>query len=84
MEEFNRLINNQLKTMDKLLRLQSEIEKCQDIEKQLLALQEESEVITIQEEIQLKKQELKSIHDRFESQTEAVILYFQQQQEAIR
>ncbi|MFJ7754477.1 YgaB family protein [Peribacillus muralis] len=84
MEEFNRLINNQLKTMDKLLLLQSEIEKCQDIEKQLLALQEESEAITIQEEIQLKKQELKSIHDRFESQTEEVILYFQQQQEAIR
>ena len=36
MEEFNRLINNQLKTMDKLLLLQSEIERCQDIEKQLL------------------------------------------------
>ncbi|PJN87506.1 YgaB family protein [Bacillus sp. mrc49] len=84
MEEFNRLINDQLKTMDKLLLLQSEIEKCQDIEKQLLALQEESEAITIQEEIQLKKQELKSIHDRFESQTEAVIRYFQQQQAAIR
>ncbi len=40
MEEFNRLINNQLKTMDKLLLLQSEIERCQDIEKQLLALEE--------------------------------------------
>ncbi|WP_285768718.1 YgaB family protein [Peribacillus sp. SI8-4] len=84
MEEFNRLINNQLKTMDKLLLLQSEIEKCQDIEKQLLALQEESEAITIQEEIQLKKQELRGIHDRFESQTEEVIRYFQQQQAAIR
>ncbi|KWW18206.1 MULTISPECIES: YgaB family protein [Peribacillus] len=84
MEEFNRLINDQLKTMDKLLLLQSEIETCQDIEKQLLALQEESEAITIQEEIQLKKQELKSIHDRFESQTEEVIRYFQQQQAAIR
>ncbi|MFD9628058.1 YgaB family protein [Peribacillus muralis] len=84
MEEFNRLINNQLKTMDKLLLLQLEIEKCQDIEKQLLALQEESEAITIQEEIQLKKQELKKIHDRFEIQTEEVIRYFQQHQAAIR
>lgn len=54
MEEFNRLINNQLKTMDKLLLLQSEIERCQDIEKQLLTLEEENEALTIQEEIQLK------------------------------
>ncbi|MGE6612196.1 YgaB family protein [Peribacillus sp. NPDC076916] len=84
MEEFNRLINNQLKTMDKLLLLQSEIERCQDIEKQLLALEEESEADTIQEEIQLKKRELKSIHDMFEKQTEEVIRYFQQGQAAIR
>jgi len=84
MEEFNRLINNQLKTMDKLLLLQSEIERCQDIEKQLLALEEENEAVTIQEEIQLKKQELKSIHDMFETQTEEVIRYFQQGQAAIR
>jgi len=84
MEEFNRLINNQLKTMDKLLLLQSEIERCQDIEKQLLALEEESETVTIQEDIQLKKQELKSIHDMFEKQTEEVIRYFQQGQAAIR
>ncbi|MGG3944253.1 YgaB family protein, partial [Peribacillus psychrosaccharolyticus] len=38
MEEFDRLINEQLKTMDKLLLLQSEIEKCQEIEQQLYAL----------------------------------------------
>lgn len=84
MEEFNRLINNQLKTMDKLLLLQSEIERCQDIEKQLITLQEESEAVTIQEEIQLMKQELKSIHDMFERQTEEVIRYFQQEQAAIQ
>ncbi|MFD6438458.1 YgaB family protein [Peribacillus sp. NPDC060186] len=84
MEQFNQLINNQLKTMEKLLHLQSEIERCQDIEKQLLDLQEESEAVTIQEEIQLKKQELKSIHDMFERQTEEVIRYFQQGQAAVQ
>ncbi|MED3688426.1 YgaB family protein [Peribacillus butanolivorans] len=84
MEQFNQLINNQLKTMEKLLLLQSEIERCQDIEKQLLDLQEESEVVTIQEEIQLKKQELKCIHDMFERQTEEVIRYFQQGQAAVQ
>ncbi|MDQ7860702.1 YgaB family protein [Peribacillus frigoritolerans] len=36
------------------------------MEKQLLVLEEESEAVTIQEEIQLKKQELKSIHEMFE------------------
>ncbi|MEK4534441.1 YgaB family protein [Peribacillus sp. FSL K6-1552] len=82
MEQFNQLINNQLKTMEKLLLLQSEIERCQDIEKQLL--QEESEAVTIQEEIQLKKQELKCIHDMFERQTEEVIRYFQQGQAAVQ
>ena len=84
MEEFNRLINQQLETMEKLLFLQSEIERCQDIEKQLLALQEESEADTIQEEIQLKKQELAGIHELFEKQTEEVIRYYQEEQAAIR
>ena len=47
-------------------------------------LQEESEAVTIQEEIQLKKQELKCIHDMFERQTEEVIRYFQQGQAAVQ
>ena len=35
MNEFDRLIGEQLRTMDKLLFLQSEIERCQEIEQQL-------------------------------------------------
>jgi hypothetical protein len=84
MEVFNQLINNQLKTMERLLFLQSEIERCQDIEKQRLALREESEADTIQEEIQLMKLELKKIHEMFERQTEEVIRYYQQGQAAVQ
>ena len=40
MNEFDRLIGEQLRTMDKLLFLQSEIERCQEIEQQLYALHE--------------------------------------------
>lgn len=84
MEEFNRLINAQLKTMEKLLYVQSEIERCQDIEKQFLAKQEEDKVMAIQEEIQDRKKELTKIHETFERQTEDVIRYYQQEQAAVQ
>lgn len=81
MEEFDRLISEQLKTMDKLLLLQSEIEKCQEIEQQLYALQELKQIQSIGEEVQRMKKELSSIQDIFERQTEDVIRYFQESQE---
>ena len=49
MDEFDRLITEQLKTMDKLLFLQGEIERCQEIEQQLRSLQEMTELETIRE-----------------------------------
>ena len=54
MNEFDRLIGEQLRTMDKLLFLQSEIERCQEIEQQLHALHQISEV-DIREEIAAEK-----------------------------
>lgn len=81
MEEFDRLISEQLKTMDKLLLLQSEIEKCQEIEQQLYALQEFKQIQSIGEDVQRMKKELSSIQDIFERQTEDVIRYYQESQE---
>ena len=43
MDEFDRLIGEQLRTMDKLLFLQSEIERCQQIANELFELHEMSE-----------------------------------------
>lgn len=77
MDLFERLVNEQLKTMDKLLFLQSEIERCQAIEKQLIELQQEAKLQSIQKEICQMKRQLKEIQKMFEKQTEEVILSYQ-------
>ncbi|USK60508.1 YgaB family protein [Peribacillus asahii] len=82
MEEFDRLIGVQLQTMDKLLFLQSEIERCQEIERQLRVLQELG-AVSLQEEIEQKKSELAEIQKVFEKQTEEVIRHFQLEQAAL-
>ena len=73
METFERLVGEQLKTMEQLLFLQSEIERCQEIEKQLIEMQQEAKLQSIQEEIQQMKLRLKEIQQTFEKQTEEVI-----------
>jgi hypothetical protein len=77
MEPFDRLVSEQLKTMDQLLFLQSEIERCQAIEEELIELQNEAKLQSIQEEIQQMKQQLKEIQQIFEKQTEEVIQSYQ-------
>ncbi|MFD1779538.1 YgaB family protein [Fredinandcohnia salidurans] len=77
MSNFNDLVSEQLKTMDKLLFIQSEIERCQELEKQILELQKETELQPIQEEIKRMQDELTQIHDLFQQQTEEVIRSYQ-------
>ncbi|WP_108670543.1 YgaB family protein [Peribacillus acanthi] len=79
MNEFNLLVGEQLKTMDKLLFIQSEIERCQEVESQLNALKEQSELLSVQEEISKMKDELLDIQRLFEKQTEEVIRSYQSQ-----
>jgi YgaB-like protein len=76
---FEQLVGEQLKTMDKLLYLQSEIERCQDIKKQLIALQDEAKVHSVQDEIEQMKIELNRIQEIFEQQTEEVIRTYENQ-----
>jgi hypothetical protein len=76
---FEQLVGEQLKTMDKLLYLQSEIERCQDIKKQLITLQDEAKVLSVQEEIEQMKIELNRIQEVFEQQTEEVIRTYENQ-----
>lgn len=73
MKEFNRLVTEQMKTMDRLLFLQGEVERCQEIEEQLAVLQQESKLESVQQEISKMKEELKEIQQIFEQQTEEVI-----------
>lgn len=83
MNEFDRLIGEQLRTMEKLLFLQSEIERCQEIEQQLGTLLEISEGDRVREVIEQKKNELEEIQEVFEKQTEEVIRHFQLGQTAL-
>ncbi|MEH7331611.1 YgaB family protein [Neobacillus drentensis] len=73
MNHFNRLVSEQMATMEKLLYLQAELERCQQIEEELQSLQNETDLESIQTDIQLMKKELKEIQSMFEKQTEEVI-----------
>ncbi|MDQ0156184.1 YgaB family protein [Robertmurraya andreesenii] len=77
MKDFSRLVSEQMETMEKLLFLQSEIERCQEIENELRELQEEAKRESVCAEIERKKKELKEIHDIFEKQTEELIQSYQ-------
>ncbi|MCQ6277226.1 hypothetical protein JMM81_20335 [Bacillus sp. V3B] len=78
MKEFDRLVTEQMKTMDRLLFLQGELERCQEIETQLGELQQESKLESVQLEIKRMKEELKEIQQIFEKQTEEVIRSYQE------
>ncbi|WP_251552012.1 YgaB family protein [Neobacillus muris] len=73
MDQFNRLVSEQMITMEKLLYLQGELERCQKIEAELQALQNETDLESIQSDIKIMKEELKQIQQIFEKQTEEVI-----------
>jgi DNA mismatch repair ATPase MutS len=78
MDKFNELVSTQMQTMEKLLYLQSELERCQEIEKQLDALKQSAELEELRLEIDRKKLDLQEIHQMFEKQTEEVIHTYQQ------
>ena len=78
MDKFNELVSTQMQTMEKFLYLQSELERCQEIEKQLNVLKQSAELEELSMEIDLKKQDLQEIHRMFEKQTEEVIHTYQE------
>lgn len=73
MSDFNRLVYEQMLTMEKLLWIQGELERCQEIEEELHNLQNQTEVESIQFDIERMKKELAEIQQMFEKQTEEVI-----------
>jgi predicted nuclease with TOPRIM domain len=79
-EQFERLVSEQLKTMDQLLFLQAELERCQAIEEELIKLQNKTKLRSIQDEINAMKKQLREIQQRFEKQTEEVIQSYQRAQ----
>ncbi|ALC80406.1 MULTISPECIES: YgaB family protein [Bacillus] len=81
MAVFEELVGRQMKIMDKLLALQSDIERCQEFEKTLTALGEMEELEALQKEIACKKRELDEIQELFQKQTKQVIMTFQKLEE---
>jgi hypothetical protein len=79
-EQFERLVSEQLKTMEQLLFLQEELERCQAIEEELVKLQNKTKLRSIQDEINAMKKQLREIQQIFEKQTEEVIQSYQQVQ----
>lgn len=73
MKTFDRLVSEQVKTMEKLLLLQSELERCQQLEGELRELEKEAELEIILIEIAQMNRELKNTHLIFEKQTDEVI-----------
>lgn len=77
MSDFDLLVGQQLETMDQLLFLQSEIERCQEIEFELQKLQEEAQLKSVREEITSMKIQLREIQRTFEEQTAEIIKTYQ-------
>ncbi|MGG3914034.1 YgaB family protein [Bacillus sp. es.034] len=82
-QRFNELVTVQLETMDKLLYLQSEIERCQALEEELIELQEMTKIESIQKEILRKKKDLREIQKTFQEQTDEVIRSYQKEQSGV-
>jgi hypothetical protein len=83
MNQFNHLVSEQMKTMEKLLFLQAELERCQEIEEELRILQQETELDSVLFEILRMKEELREIQQIFENQTEEVIRSYQSMDETV-
>ena len=77
MNHFDLLVGQQLETMDQLLFLQSEIERCQEVEFELQKLQEETQLKSVREEITSMKIQLREIQKTFEEQTAEIIKMYQ-------
>lgn len=77
MDHFDLLVGQQLETMDRLLFLQSEIERCQEVEFELQKLQEETQLKSVREEITSMKIQLREIQRTFEEQTAEIIKTYQ-------
>ncbi|MCP3739663.1 YgaB family protein [Rossellomorea sp. BNER] len=78
MAKFEQLVTSQMRTMDKLLFLQSEIERCKKVEQELIILQEKGKLRSISIEILEMKKELKQVQEKFQEQTNEVIRTYQE------
>ncbi|MBE7106184.1 stress-induced protein [Bacillus cereus] len=77
MNDFDKLVGEQLETMDELLKLQSHLEKYQQIEMSGRNTCDKKELHFIRQEIYRTEIALKLLHEKFEQQTNNVIQSFE-------
>ncbi|MBK5472518.1 YgaB family protein [Bacillus mycoides] len=77
MNDFDKLVGEQLETMDELLKLQSHLEKYQQIEMSGRDTCDKKELHFIRQEIYRTEIALKLLHEKFEQQTNNVIQSFE-------
>ncbi|OAZ59934.1 uncharacterized protein SRCM100169_02785 [Bacillus siamensis] len=73
MSEFEKLVSEQMKIMDQLLELQSELDRCRQVEAELISLERDTKLDNVQDEIATKRKDLAGIQELFQRQTEQVI-----------
>ncbi|PEC87005.1 stress-induced protein [Bacillus cereus] len=77
MNDFDKLVREQLETMDELLKLQAHLEKYQQIEMSEKDTYDKKELHFIRQEIYRTELALKLLHEKFEEQTNSVIQSFE-------
>ena len=58
MSEFEKLVSEQMKIMDQLLELQSELDRCRQVEAELISLERDAKLDNVQDEIATKRKDL--------------------------
>ena len=77
MKSFEELVNEQMIIMDKLLNMQTELDRYRELEEELRHRKKEQDLLSIQDDIMEMKKELNSIQNLFMQLTERVIESYQ-------
>ena len=77
MKSFEELVNEQMVIMDKLLHMQTELDRYMDLEEELRNRKNTLDLVSVQEDISEMKRELDTIQSIFMHLTEKVIESYQ-------
>jgi len=77
MKSFEELVNEQMLIMDKLLNMQTELDRYRELEEELRNRKKEQDLLSVQDDIMEMKKELNSIQNLFMQLTERVIGSYQ-------
>lgn len=77
MKSFEELVNEQMLIMDKLLNMQTELDRYRELEEELRNRKKEQDLLSVQDDIMEMKKELNSIQNIFMQLTERVIESYQ-------